>query len=309
MTTYGITGVSGYLGSLLARRLRSVDGARVVGIDRNPPADLPDITFRRCDVRSAELAGVLQAEAIEVLVHLAFYTLPEGDSSEARSVNIDGTRRVLAAAGSSAVRRLVVTSSSAAYGSHPDNPIPIGEGHPLRPNQYFYYSAHKAEQEALVRRFSEEHPAVETVVLRPCVVIGPHINNPTGESLRQKVMIAVRNPEVPVQLIYEDDAAEAIFLAATGRPTGVFNVAGGGMATFREIGQMLDKKVVRIPYRILQPLASLARPLGLSPVGGRTVKFIRNPVIVDARRFNETFAFTPKFDTVGAVEEYHRRMN
>jgi len=43
-------------------------------------------------------------------------------------------------------------------------------------------------------------------------------------------------------------------------------------------------------------------------VGARR-RFIRNPVIVDARRFHGTLAFTPRFDSVGAVEEYHGRMN
>ena len=273
-----------------------------------PPGDLHDLTFHECDIRNPGLSALLKEEAVEVLVHLAFYTPPEGDPEEARSVNVDGTTNVLQAVSDSGVRRLVVVSSSAAYGSHDDNPLPLSESDPLRPNYFFYYSAHKAEQEALVRRFAEDHLDVATVVLRPCVVIGPHINNPTGDSLKQKVMIAVRNPEVPVQLIYEDDVAEALFLAATGRATGVFNLAGQGMATFREIGRLLHKKVVRLPYRLLRRLATVAKRLRLSPVGGKTVAFIRNPIIADTRRFAQAFGFRPRFDTIGAVLEFDRRL-
>jgi UDP-glucose 4-epimerase len=309
MRTYCVTGVAGYLGGLLARRLASADDTRVVGIDLQAPADLHDVSFHECDIRNPGLTAILAEEAVDVLVHLAFYTPPEGDPEEARSVNVDGAKNVLQAVRDSAVRRLVVVSSSAAYGSHDDNPLPLRESDPLRPNYSFYYSAHKAEQEMLVRRFAEEHPEVETVVLRPCVVIGPHINNPTGDSLKQKVMIAMRDPEVPVQLIYEDDVAEALFLAATGRATGVFNVGGSGMATFREIGLLLHKKVVRVPYGVLRRLASFARALRLSPVGGRTVTFIRNPIVTDTRRFARTFGFRPRFDTIGAVLEFDRLMH
>jgi UDP-glucose 4-epimerase len=280
-----------------------------VGIDLQAPGDLRNVSLHQCDIRSPGLSAILAEESVDVLVHLAFYTPPEGDPAEARSVNVDGTKNVLQAVHESAVRRLVVVSSSAAYGSHDDNPLPLSESDPLRPNAFFYYSAHKAEQEMLVRAFAEEHPDVGTVVLRPSVVIGPHINNPTGDSLKQKVIIAVREPEVPVQLIYEDDIAEALFLAATGQATGVFNVGGSGMATFREIGGLLHKKVVRLPYKMLHVLASLAKVLRLSPVGGKTVAFIRNPIIADTRRFAQTFGFRPRFDTVGAVLEFDRRMN
>lgn len=305
MKTYCITGISGYLGSLLARKLvAQSDQNQVIGIDLKAPEIMRRLKYYKTDIRGQELAHILKNEAVDVMIHLAFYTAPEGNPGDAYSINVDGTRNVFSAAKEASVKRLVLASSAAAYGSHEDNPIPIKETHPLRPNDFFYYSAHKAEQEELLKAFCTENPSVETIVLRPCIVIGPHINNQTGDSLKQKVLINFKDPEIPIQLIYEDDVADAFFLAATGRETGTFNVAAAGTLTYRDVGKILNKKVVLLPYKVLYYLASVAKVLRLSPVGGKTLQFIRNPVVLDSKKFNQAFNFTPRYDTAGALREF-----
>src|ERR687894_29069 len=70
---------------------------------------------------------------------------------ETRRVNLEGSRTVFAAAAAAPrARRLVYTSSVAAYGFHPDNPQPLTEDVPARGTDSFYYSAHKAELETLL---------------------------------------------------------------------------------------------------------------------------------------------------------------
>lgn len=306
MRIYGITGASGYLGRLLAQALAHDPDTRVVGLDLRPPAGGVDGAFRRCDIRDPGLAGVLRDEGIDTLVHLAFYTLPEGEARLAESVNLDGTRNVLRAAAEAGVRRLVLASSAAAYGSHPDNPVPMREEQPLRPNPGFRYSWHKAEQERMVREFARAHPQVETVVLRPCALIGPHINNPTGVSLRQRLLVHLRGDTTPLQFIHERDAATAFALAARGGATGIFNVAADGTLTFAEVARILGKPLVRLPYGLLATLATLGRWLRVSPVSARTVAFIRHPMVVDAARFRASFGFAPQHTTHEAVVEFAR---
>ena len=68
------------------------------------------------------------------------------------------------------MRRLVYTSSVAAYGFHADNPQPLTEDVQPRGSDGFYYSAQKAElEQALYECFDGE----EAYVLRPCIVAGP----------------------------------------------------------------------------------------------------------------------------------------
>jgi len=304
VTTYCITGVSGYVGRLLAAKLLEQPGARVVGVDQTPPAGLDGARFHRCDIRDPRLADILRDEAVDTLIHLAFYTAPEGDAALAESVNVGGTRNVLEAAGAAGVKRLVLASSTAAYGSHPDNPVPMREDAPLRPNRAFYYSWHKAEQERLAAEFQQGHPAVKVAVLRPCVLIGPHINNPTGASLRQKILVYIKGDATPIQMIHEDDAVEAFRLAATGEAVGIFNVAGGKTLTYPDIARTLGKKIVLLPFGLLAALATLGKWLRVSPVSATTLQFIRHPIVADGSKFAAAFGFVPQYSVHQALEDF-----
>src|SRR4029079_10784612 len=94
--------------------------------------------YRQGDVLDREAVESLAAEA-DVLVHLAFIIV--GGREETRSVNLEGSRNVFEAA--RGVKRLVYTSSVAAYGFHAENPQPLTEDVPPRGSEGFYYSAHK----------------------------------------------------------------------------------------------------------------------------------------------------------------------
>ena len=61
-----------------------------------------------------------------------------------------GSRNVFEAARDAGAKRLVYTSSVAAYGFHDDNPELLTEDVPPRGSDGFYYSAHKAELESLL---------------------------------------------------------------------------------------------------------------------------------------------------------------
>lgn len=299
-----ITGVSGYVGQLLAEKLARDANIKVIGIDLNPPRNLSHVKFYQKDIRDPGLADVLRSEAIDVLIHLAFYTLPEGDTRLAESVNVDGSQNVLDAAEKAGVKRFVLASSSAAYGSHSDNPVPMREDQELRANQYFYYSYHKALQEKMTQKFKQSNPETEVIILRPCPLIGPHINNPTGEALSQKVLFFFTGEQPAIQFIYEDDAAEAFYLAAIGEREGSYNIAADETLTQSEIAVLLDKKLILLPFGLLATLASLGKLIKLIPAGGTTLKFIRNPVIVDASKFNQHFNFKPQYNSKQALLKY-----
>ena len=303
-TTYCITGISGYIGKLLAQRLAQESGTNVIGIDLNAPADLPNIKFYKNDIRDPAIGDMIKSEKVDVVIHLAFYTPPEGDAALAESINVTGTQNILQAAGSCGIKRFVLASSAAAYGSHPDNPVPMTESHPLRPNKYFYYSDHKAAQEKMIRVFKQQHPEIQTIVLRPCVLIGPHIENPTGDSLKQKLLLFIKGRQPPIQFIYEDDAAHAFYLAAKNDGEGVYNIAGDGTLTYPDIARLMNKKILLLPFGVLSVLANIGKWMNVSPVSATTLSFIRNPIIVDPSNFNRDFNFKPNYDTRQALMEF-----
>ena len=89
----------------------------------------------------------LVAEA-DVVVHLSFIVL--GSRAESERVNLAGTGIVFeAAVAAERVKRLVYTSSAAAYG-YSDNPDPITEDVPPRRAPEHDYYAQKADCEAVL---------------------------------------------------------------------------------------------------------------------------------------------------------------
>ena len=73
-----------------------------------------------------------------------------GGAKESRAVNLDGSRNVFEATVAAGAQRLVYASSVAAYGFHRENPQPLTEDVPARGTAAHYYSAQKAEVEALL---------------------------------------------------------------------------------------------------------------------------------------------------------------
>src|SRR5205814_70448 len=81
---------------------RSVE--RVVGIDARDSAVMPaKLDFHRADIGTAELKSLLHG--VDALAHLAFLIAPQRDRKLMARINVEGTRRVLEAAGPERDRR------------------------------------------------------------------------------------------------------------------------------------------------------------------------------------------------------------
>ena len=121
----------------LGRSLAGLQGARSVHVC----ADVRDPAARRA------------LEGVDVLYHLAAQVWQGGGAgglATMAEVNVDGTRNILRARPGA----VVVVSSAAVYGAWPDNPLPLGEDDPARPNHECPYGGHKLLSEAIC---AQEH--------------------------------------------------------------------------------------------------------------------------------------------------------
>ncbi|HEV7536945.1 MAG TPA: NAD-dependent epimerase/dehydratase family protein, partial [Acidimicrobiia bacterium] len=205
-----ITGVSGFLGQAVLRRLAgSAAVDRLVGLDVREPGFRPrGLQFHLVDVAGSDLRPLF--EGVDVLVHLAGVHDAIPDEDLMARINVGGTRRVLEAAASAGVRKIVLVSSAAVYGAWPNNPVPLTEDAPLRPNPGFPLGVHKAELERLLAEWSLVRPTVTTTVLRPAFVLGAKADHAIARLIRARVPLAVGGSTAPVQFVHEDDATEAI---------------------------------------------------------------------------------------------------
>jgi nucleoside-diphosphate-sugar epimerase len=223
-----ITGVSGLLGQRLLALLDAHGAAaRVVGIDmREPPRRSRGLHFHLVDLTTADLAPMLTG--VDTVVHLAAIVGPIPDEDLARRVNVDGTRQVLDAASKAGVRKVVRASSAAVYGAWPNNPVPLTEDAPLRPNPGFAPAQHDAECERLLGEWHDAHAGTVGTVLRIAPVVGAGAHTLWARVVAGRAPVSVRGADPPVQVVHVDDAASALALAVTDDLEGVFNVAADG---------------------------------------------------------------------------------
>lgn len=275
MTSVAITGcASRFAQALLPLLEADPDVERIVGIDvaqeSAPPAGhSAKLTYHQRDVRDPGLREALAG--CDTLVHLAFvvgrpYAMP---LQEAASINLAGTWNVCRAAAAAGVRKLVISSSIAAYGILPDNPVPLVEESPLR-GLYndFYYSQHKHANEIWLDGFQREYPDLLISRLRPCIVMGPHqFAASTMQMQGDTYITTARARREQTQYVHEDDLAAAFQLMVRRDLPGAYNVVGDGWEAMPEMVEAAGLQVAEVPAEALVEGATQAWKAGLIPFG------------------------------------------
>lgn len=301
--TVVITGVSGYVGRVLLPYLEqdpAID--RVIGIDRRSPENNAvgdKFVFHQFDIRDPGIEAALAGA--DVLVHLAFVLmrLPGSDEVEIDDINIGGTRAVCQAAARQGVRKLIFTSSVVAYGLHADNPVPLTEASPLRPNAGLYYSRAKAAVEHYLDAFEAEHPEMIVTRLRPCTVVGPQADPAQMASLASSTAVLVRGADPLYQLLHEDDLARALHLVIRQDAPGSYNVTSDEPHTLRELVQSRGGRVLALPYFVVRGVMWLLWRLGLSVFAPEWVDLSRYPLVASNEKL-KGLGWVPRYTTTEA---------
>src|SRR3954463_5299099 len=173
--TIAVTGPTGDLGIAMVSALeRSRRGKKIIGMARRP-FDPRSQGWKKTEYRQGDVqdqASVRDAvKGADVVVHLAFTVIEASEKSW--SINVDGSRNVFEEAVAAGAERLCYASSVAAYGFHPDNPDWLTEDGAPRGTPEHFYSAQKAEVEALLGQIMMKTERTRPWVFRPCIVAGP----------------------------------------------------------------------------------------------------------------------------------------
>ncbi|MCD4524534.1 SDR family oxidoreductase [Nocardioides sp. cx-173] len=314
MTSVLVTGGGGFLGSSVVRGLGAA-GHTVTSADlRLPATPAPGVQHVVMDVtdRAAVDAGIAAA-APEVVVHLASIVTPGKGSTRALeyAVDVDGSRHVIDACVAHGVRRLVVSSSGAAYGYHADNGAAHGgwltEDDPVRGNEQFAYSHHKRLVEELLAAARAEHPELEQVVLRIGTILGASVDNQITALFERPRLLKIRGADSPFVFIWDTDVVAVIERAVTGEATGIFNVAGDGALTIDEIAALLGKPTLVVPEPVLRAALAVGSRLGLTPYGPEQTLFLQYRPVLDNSRLKERFGYRPTRTSREAFDEWRMR--
>ncbi|BBY93939.1 NAD-dependent epimerase [Mycobacterium gallinarum] len=323
--TVAVTGPTGEIGISAVTALdRDPVVERIIGMARRPfdPAGQgwTKTEYRQGDITDREAVDGLVADA-DVVVHLAFIIM--GTREESARVNLAGTRNVFeATVAAQRPRRLVYTSSVAAYGYHSDNPNPITEDVPPRGSPEHYYSQQKAACEKALEEIAGGSD-LEVYVLRPCIVAGPKApalaefmpwNQLPGPVKRMAQMLPLPKPPMPdpgtpMQLVHHDDVAAAIALAVTTTaPPGAYNLAGDGLVSISAVADELGARPIRVPRFAATAASEVIARLPFVPASLEWLHAGRTAVVMDTTKAKTQLGWEPKYTGAETLSELGRSL-
>ncbi|MFE7561436.1 NAD-dependent epimerase/dehydratase family protein [Kitasatospora sp. NPDC057500] len=299
--TVAVTGAAGMLGSRLAERL-TADGHRVRGIDLRPGPGVEVVG----DIRDrAALDRALHGA--DALVHAAA-ALPSYPDEQIRSIIVDGTRTVLAAARAAGTPRVVHISSTAVYGL--PRLVPTPETHPREPVDT--YSRAKAAAEEIAERHRADGLCVP--ILRPKTFVGPGRMGlfamlfEWAEEGRNFPVLG--RGDVRTQMFAIDDLVDAVITvlhAPDDVANDTYNLAAAEFGTLREDFQaVLDaaghgRRVVGLPARPALAVLDTLQRARLSPVYGRLLHKLTADSYVSIDKARDRLGFAPRLSNQDAI--------
>jgi nucleoside-diphosphate-sugar epimerase len=320
--TVAVTGPTGTFGFGMMPLLEGDPRVRrVVGVARRPfdPAEhgWTKMEYHQGDVRDEQALEKAFAGA-DVVVHLAFLIVG-GRKEVTRSINITGTLNVFRAAAAAGARRFVYASSVAAYGFHRDNPVGMTEDWPVRQAERLFYAQEKAEIEQLLEK---ENAGLElpTYLLRPSIVVGPHTVGgkvtlpgplePLAQALggvlqRLRVPVPVLVPDLPMQLVHEDDVGQALLQCVLGAgPPGPYNIAADDVISSVEVARELGVVPLPLPEGPSRAAARLLSRLPVPmPAAATWVEAASQPAIMDTTRARTELGWKPEHTALEALRD------
>jgi dihydroflavonol-4-reductase len=244
-----VTGGTGLVGGAIVRAL--LKRGRTVRVLVRDPGRAGGLLGANVDIAPGSLqdVGSLRAacRGIAEIYHVAgTVDTHEHGAEEILDTNVEGTRRLLEAAQTAGVSRVVYTSSVSVYGDL----LPLGVAEDAPPAPAGVYGVSKVQAERLVRETVSA--GLRAVIVRPCIVYGPGDRYFVPQALR-----VVRLPVVPlpdggrhvIDLVHADDLATAhLLVMAAGQSGEAYNVTGGGRLQAGELIRLMAGALHRSPW-------------------------------------------------------------
>lgn len=307
-----ITGVSRFLGLRLAKRLEHDDRVEaLVGVDLDePPLTIDGLEFIRTDIRNPLIARVLETTGVDTLIHTNIASNPArlGGRSQMKEINVIGTMQLLAAAQRSGdLKKVLMRSSSAVYGSSPGEPSLIPEDYGSSHAELTGYGRDCAEAETFARDFGRRRPDVDLVILRTQNVVGPTVRTSITDYLSLPAIPHAAGFDPRLQLLHEEDAIAALYAAAMIDCRGIFNIAADGVVYLSKAIRMLGRLPLPLPLPAAQITAGVLRRLGLIDFPTDQLKLILYGRVLSTRRAEVAFGFAPRYTTEQSLVDFRDR--
>ncbi len=293
-----LTGSETPMGRLVLKRLGAAPAiGRILTAGTGQPARGKKVKHLKVPWESEKIIEPVRREKAETIVHLgAFAGRARDDASFEKSVL--GTMTLLSAAVEAGVRNVILTSSYLVYGAHYNNPNFLPESRRVRLGGRTQGAKDAAEIERHVQEFLRHYTSLRLAILRLAPVVGPTVDSSFMRYLSQDSCPALLGYDPLVQLLHEEDAADALVAAAESDVSGAVNIAPDGVVPLLKILRFLRKDIVVVPYFPMRLSEQLLAALKTLPFDA---SYLRFSACLDTDRMAEEMGFRPKRSSTEAL--------
>ena len=296
-----ITGMAGGLAQMVGAELAG-QGYEVVGVDYRAVNDKLsyDATIYKANYNKTLIEDIFRRHRPTHVLHLGRVGNLKVRMGKRFDLNVIGSAKVMELCRKYEAKRLVVLSTFHIYGAHPHNHTPIYEHEPLRAGSAFPQIADAIQLDNQASTWVYQYPKVQTVLLRPCNVIGPSISNAMSRFLRQSSVPVMIGFNPMVQFVHERDMISAILAVTTGEAVGVYNVAGRSPIPWREALDLSGARQIPVPAGLASLILKVRgafKPV-LPPY---LINFTKYPCVISRQRIAEAFGWEPEVGDAEAI--------
>ncbi|MFA9446287.1 NAD-dependent epimerase/dehydratase family protein [Egicoccus sp. AB-alg6-2] len=307
-----VTGVAGDLAGLVTAALeRRDDVAAIFGVDvRTPSTDLQRTEFVRADVRNPVVARLLTTERIDTVLHMSTASTParSGGRAMMKERNVIGAMQLLAACQNTpTLRRFVLKSTAAVYGSEHTDPVSFRETDLPRTPPRHGYAKDASEIETYARSFARRRTDVELTVLRFANFVGGHLDSAFSALFSLPAVPTVLGYDPRLQFCHEEDAVAVLERVTCASHPGTYNVAGDGVVYLSQAIRLAGRVPAPVPQPFVDVVAGMVRRSGRLDVSAEQLRFLQFGRVIDTTRLREDVGYVPRWSSRAAFEDLVRQ--
>jgi UDP-glucose 4-epimerase len=163
--------------------------------------------------------------------------------------------------------------------------------------------------EEMLADFRKKHSRLEQLIFRPGTILGSTTSNQITALFEKPYVLGLRGASTPFVFIWDDDVVAAIMKGIHDGGSGIYNMAGDGVLTMKEIAAMMGKPYIPIPVSLITGALWLLKLLGLTQYGPEQVNFLRYRPVLSNRRLKEEFGYTPRKTSKEVFDYYLEAKN
>ncbi|WP_170312969.1 NAD-dependent epimerase/dehydratase family protein [Prescottella subtropica] len=310
-----VTGASRFPGGFLVSRLAQDPSIeRVVAVDAVSPSKdmmrrMGRAEFVRADIRGPLIGKVIRGAEVDTVVHASTVAQAPKSGSRAamKDMNVIGAMQLFAVCQKApSVRKVVLRSASAVYGSSAKDPAKFTEEMSARRPPQGAWARDCIDIEGYARGLGRRRPDIAVSILRLAPLMGPRRHGWVARYLSSPIVPSILGRDARMQLLHEEDALAVLHRATVAGPSGTFNVAGDGAVMMSQAIRRAGRVEVPMPF-------ALFRSVGRALTGSQMASFTREQLDyfhfgcgLDTTRMRTELGFEPRWTTLQAVDDFVR---